>query len=51
MTVSSDSAWPLPTGLALAGIAATDEHLGNSEPPLTGYHGCCGTPNPPGKWG
>ena len=37
MTVSSGSAWPSPTGLALAGIAACDERLGDTGVRPDGY--------------
>ena len=40
----------LPTGLALAGITACDEGLGDTASARPAINGCCCTPNRPGKW-
>ena len=40
----------LPTGLALAGITACDEGLGDTASARPAINGCCCTPNRPVKW-
>ena len=40
----------VPTGLALAGITACGEGLGDTVSARPAINGCCCTPNRPGKW-